>query len=103
MATVTPISTITTNFHRPKPPLQPNTKLLFKTQQTFTFKAKPYNNLHNHLSSSQTTLISSATRRTSTTADDVSLDDNLRKALQFLLWTAEGVYIVWLFLLPYAP
>ncbi|GJY65318.1 hypothetical protein Tco_0467556 [Tanacetum coccineum] len=106
MATVTPISTITTNFHRPKPPLQPNTKLLFKTQQTFTFtfKAKPYNNLHNNnLSSSQTTLISSATRRTSTTADDVSVDDNLRKALQFLLWTAEGVYIVWLFLLPYAP
>ncbi|XP_030491639.2 uncharacterized protein LOC115707740 [Cannabis sativa] len=31
------------------------------------------------------------------------LDDNLRRALQFLLWVAEGVYILWLFLLPYAP
>nr|GEW05628.1 monocarboxylate transporter 6 like [Tanacetum cinerariifolium] len=109
MATVTAISPITTTFHRPKPPLQPNTQSFFKRQQTFafTFNSKPYNNLHNNnLSSSQTSLISSATRRTSTTADDVSvteIDDNLRKALQFLLWAAEGVYIVWLFLLPYAP
>nr|GEY84518.1 monocarboxylate transporter 6 like [Tanacetum cinerariifolium] len=31
------------------------------------------------------------------------LDDNVRKALQFLLLTADGVYILWLFLLPYAP
>ncbi|KAJ4973550.1 hypothetical protein NE237_006724 [Protea cynaroides] len=26
-----------------------------------------------------------------------------RQALQLLLWAAEGVYILWLFLLPYAP
>ncbi|CAA0827614.1 Unknown protein [Striga hermonthica] len=31
------------------------------------------------------------------------LDDNVRKLVQALLWTAEGIYIVWLFLLPYAP
>ncbi|XP_073140268.1 uncharacterized protein [Henckelia pumila] len=31
------------------------------------------------------------------------LDDNVRKILQAVLWFAEGVYIVWLFLLPYAP
>ncbi|XP_062111167.1 uncharacterized protein LOC133822743 [Humulus lupulus] len=31
------------------------------------------------------------------------LDGNLRRALQVLLWVAEGVYILWLFLLPYAP
>ncbi|KAK6134078.1 hypothetical protein DH2020_032175 [Rehmannia glutinosa] len=31
------------------------------------------------------------------------LDDNVRKLLQALLWVAEGVYIIWLFLLPYAP
>ncbi|KAF8407826.1 hypothetical protein HHK36_006962 [Tetracentron sinense] len=30
-------------------------------------------------------------------------DENTRRALQILLWTAEGVYILWLFLLPYAP
>lgn len=31
------------------------------------------------------------------------LDDNTRKSLQAVLWVAEGVYILWLFLLPYAP
>ncbi|KAL8463193.1 hypothetical protein ACS0TY_033233 [Phlomoides rotata] len=31
------------------------------------------------------------------------LDDDLRKLLQAFLWIAEGVYIIWLFLLPYAP
>lgn len=27
----------------------------------------------------------------------------VRQGLRFILWTAEAVYIVWLFLLPYAP
>ncbi|KAL2546494.1 hypothetical protein Fot_15727 [Forsythia ovata] len=31
------------------------------------------------------------------------LDDNVRKILQAVLWVAEGVYVFWLFLLPYAP
>ncbi|KAG8366593.1 hypothetical protein BUALT_Bualt17G0096000 [Buddleja alternifolia] len=31
------------------------------------------------------------------------LDDNVRNIVQAFLWIAEGVYIVWLFLLPYAP
>lgn len=44
------------------------------------------------------------TAATSGGGDSVSeLDDNVRKLLQALLWTAEGVYIIWLFLLPYAP
>ncbi|XP_059453977.1 uncharacterized protein LOC132184376 isoform X2 [Corylus avellana] len=30
-------------------------------------------------------------------------DDNSRRVLQIILWVAEGVYILWLFLLPYAP
>ena len=30
-------------------------------------------------------------------------NDNLRRVLQIALWVAEGVYILWLFLLPYAP
>ncbi|KAF5467637.1 hypothetical protein F2P56_011869 [Juglans regia] len=30
-------------------------------------------------------------------------DDNTRRLLQIILWMAEGVYILWLFLLPYAP
>ncbi|XP_014519313.1 uncharacterized protein LOC106776385 [Vigna radiata var. radiata] len=30
-------------------------------------------------------------------------EDDLRRVLQITLWVAEGVYILWLFLLPYAP
>ncbi|GLT76622.1 hypothetical protein SLA2020_482740 [Shorea laevis] len=30
-------------------------------------------------------------------------EDTVRRALQVALWTAEAVYILWLFLLPYAP
>lgn len=37
---------------------------------------------------------------TSSTEDG---DGNLRRVLQVLLWVAVGVYILWLFLLPYAP
>ncbi|KAG9152906.1 hypothetical protein Leryth_012526 [Lithospermum erythrorhizon] len=31
------------------------------------------------------------------------MDDGLKKIVQAMLWGAEGVYILWLFLLPYAP
>lgn len=31
------------------------------------------------------------------------LNDDVRKLLQVSLWIAEAVYIIWLFLLPYAP
>lgn len=37
------------------------------------------------------------------TSSNNELDGNVRKVLQFSLWIAEGVYILWLFLLPYAP
>lgn len=30
-------------------------------------------------------------------------NDNVRKPIQTILWVLEGVYILWLFLLPYAP
>ncbi|KAH0756843.1 hypothetical protein KY290_020336 [Solanum tuberosum] len=33
----------------------------------------------------------------------IERDDKLRKLTQAILWTAEGVYVLWLFLLPYAP
>ncbi|KAL0430111.1 UNVERIFIED_CONTAM: hypothetical protein Sradi_0637100 [Sesamum radiatum] len=48
--------------------------------------------------------VSTTTAATSGGGGSVSeLDDNVRKLLQALLWIAEGVYIIWLFLLPYAP
>ncbi|XP_057962607.1 uncharacterized protein LOC131154104 isoform X3 [Malania oleifera] len=45
----------------------------------------------------------------STSSDSISnskedADDNfVRRALRTVLWIAEGVYVLWLFLLPYAP
>ena len=33
----------------------------------------------------------------------IERDDKSRKLTQAILWTAEGVYVLWLFLLPYAP
>ncbi|KAL7001201.1 hypothetical protein U1Q18_002354 [Sarracenia purpurea var. burkii] len=51
-----------------------------------------------------------AIRRKSSSAADTSAqplqeedDENVRRVLQFILWAAEGIYILWLFLLPYAP
>ncbi|GAV59191.1 hypothetical protein CFOL_v3_02722 [Cephalotus follicularis] len=37
------------------------------------------------------------------TSTEVEGNHNTRRLLQIMLWVAEGVYILWLFLLPYAP
>lgn len=42
-------------------------------------------------------------RRKPETATVEVEDDSLRRIVRYLLWTAEAVYILWLFLLPYAP
>lgn len=48
--------------------------------------------------------ISSTTTAASGGGGSVSeLNDDVRKLLQVSLWIAEAVYIIWLFLLPYAP
>ncbi|KAI3433239.1 uncharacterized protein J3R85_007137 [Psidium guajava] len=47
-----------------------------------------------------------ASRRKADVASDaveVGGGGNSRRALQIILWVAEAVYILWLFLLPYAP
>ncbi|XP_075635882.1 uncharacterized protein LOC142608059 [Castanea sativa] len=51
------------------------------------------------------TVCHASRRKTNVTATSSSEDedDNLRRVLQILLWVAEGVYILYLFLLPYAP
>ncbi|KAK8487326.1 hypothetical protein V6N13_099683 [Hibiscus sabdariffa] len=48
-------------------------------------------------------IVCRATRRKSTALEGSHRDDRLRRVLQLALWTAEAVYILWLFLLPYAP
>ncbi|WZZ14245.1 hypothetical protein YC2023_107334 [Brassica napus] len=42
-------------------------------------------------------------RRKAEAATVEAEDDPLQGILRYLLWTAEAVYILWLFLLPYAP
>ncbi|CAH2045472.1 unnamed protein product [Thlaspi arvense] len=42
-------------------------------------------------------------RRKPETATVEVEDDRLRRIVRYLLWSAEAVYILWLFLLPYAP
>lgn len=48
-----------------------------------------------------------AARRKPTLVDSAGFADegnsDVRRVLQILLWAAEGVYVLWLFLLPYAP
>ncbi|KAG7563532.1 hypothetical protein ISN44_As10g003300 [Arabidopsis suecica] len=43
-----------------------------------------------------------ARRKPETATVDVE-DDSLRRIVRYLLWSSEAVYILWLFLLPYAP
>lgn len=52
---------------------------------------------------SETEITCRATPRKPTAGADEDLDSNLRKVLQALLCVAEGIYIFWLFLLPFAP
>jgi len=56
-------------------------------------------------SNSRKTHLCSAGRRKSTelATSEKEGDENLRRVLQIGLWGAEAVYILWLFLLPYAP
>ncbi|CAK9134527.1 unnamed protein product, partial [Ilex paraguariensis] len=37
----------------------------------------------------------------STTTPEIN--ENVRRVVQITLWVTEGIYILWLFLLPYAP
>ncbi|XP_044488564.1 uncharacterized protein LOC123213235 [Mangifera indica] len=52
-------------------------------------------------------IVCHAARRKPTVADaataSVEGNDTVRRVLQLCLWTAEAVYILWLFLLPFAP
>ncbi|XP_023638249.1 uncharacterized protein LOC17884885 isoform X2 [Capsella rubella] len=44
-----------------------------------------------------------ARRKPETATVEVEDDDSNRRIVRYLLWSAEAVYILWLFLLPYAP
>ncbi|KAK1417457.1 hypothetical protein QVD17_26584 [Tagetes erecta] len=85
-----------TNLRRSLVTSPPPPPVLFARKPLVSFKSKPW----------VSTTTSFASRRRSSSRDDDDDDDDdawRRKVLQFLLWAAEGVYIIWLFLLPYAP
>lgn len=70
-----------------------------KKRHNLSFSATSARRLGTHRKS-----ISITTAATSRGGGSMSeLDDNVRKLLQAFLWIAEGVYVIWLFLLPYAP
>ncbi|KAI3714402.1 hypothetical protein L1987_73003 [Smallanthus sonchifolius] len=103
MATTTLISTINSNLQAT---FQLKTPVLFRRREAVTFNSKPWELRKKVLTDSAFVCPASRRNSNSTTVTDVSvseLDDNTRKILQFVLWAAEGVYIIWLFLLPYAP
>lgn len=57
-------------------------------------------------SATSSALICRSSRRkasASTAPEEDGSDDLRRRVVQALLWGAEAVYILWLFLLPYAP
>ncbi|XP_061375106.1 uncharacterized protein LOC133317267 [Gastrolobium bilobum] len=64
------------------------------------FSAEKHANSRNHLWCEARRKPTALATSSSAEEDD---DENLRRVLQIVLWVAEGVYILWLFLLPYAP
>ncbi|KAK9052267.1 hypothetical protein SSX86_028895 [Deinandra increscens subsp. villosa] len=106
MATAALISTFNSNLRRPAT-FQSKTPASFRRREIVAFKSTPWElPKKNVLTDSPSICLASRRNSTGTTATDVSvpeLDDSTRKVLQFVLWAAEGVYIIWLFLLPYAP
>ncbi|KAL4569320.1 hypothetical protein LXL04_024956 [Taraxacum kok-saghyz] len=105
-ATAMLVSSLTTNLWRPAK-LHPKTPSLIRRRELVAFKFKPWES-RKHVSKKSGFNFAAARRNSSSTSSNTDmsvpeLDDNIRKVLQFVLWATEGVYIVWLFLLPYAP
>ncbi|KAI8539172.1 hypothetical protein RHMOL_Rhmol09G0160700 [Rhododendron molle] len=95
---------------RLKPPFSHHQLLASKRPAvTFTAKTRPSPRrpiaVKDQSVYSRNRLACGAGRRNSpaTAAAEKGDGDNVRRVLQSVLWVAEGVYIFWLFLLPYAP
>lgn len=107
MATTTAalISALSRDLPRPASFL-PKTPSLFRRREVIALKSKPWESRKQILTENAFVCAASRRNSSSSTTTDLSvpeLDDNTRKVLQFVLWATEGVYIIWLFLLPYAP
>ncbi|CAK7326547.1 unnamed protein product [Dovyalis caffra] len=89
----------------------PSVSLHHKLQQirAFNFKIQCPPSTQLFLSKNSNFLCQAARRKppivsnTNTVSSAEEGNVNVRKVVQIILWVAEGVYILWLFLLPYAP
>ncbi|WJX63136.1 hypothetical protein P8452_48057 [Trifolium repens] len=85
----------------------PQWHILKPIQTPFSSFTNSLSSIKPLVSNSRRTHLCSAGRRKPTDIAKSSSvkeeDDNLRRILQIGLWGAEVVYILWLFLLPYAP
>ncbi|XP_021910482.1 LOW QUALITY PROTEIN: uncharacterized protein LOC110824215 [Carica papaya] len=89
-------------FNFPRTSLSP--KKLYGGRQSLTVDCfKPWSKLITISSLRLRDIRSLSGRKPTIATVDGDDDDNLRRLLQYVLWTAEAVYILWLFLLPYAP
>ncbi|CAI9276092.1 unnamed protein product [Lactuca saligna] len=103
--TATLISALSSDLPRPASFL-PKTPSLLRRREVIALKSKPWESRKEILTENAFVCAASRRNSSSSTTTDLSvpeLDDNTRKVLQFVLWATEGVYIIWLFLLPYAP
>ncbi|KAK9276205.1 hypothetical protein L1049_005736 [Liquidambar formosana] len=66
------------------------------------FQGKPLKTLACKAARRKPTVSNTTTSSSSSAAASVP-NGNVRRLIQFVLWLAEGIYIFWLFLLPYAP
>lgn len=103
MATLMMLSTSSSSLLRRLPPHPPPVLFRKGRQEIVCFKSS----WKKALTDSSSSTHHAASRRDSTSSssstDDDDDDNKQRKILQSVLWAAEGVYIIWLFLLPYAP
>lgn len=99
-------------YHETKPLLGSNPSLCYHQTQmrnqrlalaAMDAKTRPSNSIINTKRDCKLRKIACRAVPQKPTSSDEELDGNVRRVLQILLWVAEGVYILWLFLLPYAP
>ncbi|OVA05007.1 hypothetical protein BVC80_1211g76 [Macleaya cordata] len=111
-------SILTARFSPPPPP----SSILYQrrwyqgfNRETLNYSNKwPHHHHHHHYNNQHIVrsrgevgvkIVCSAVKKSdrSVKNEEAQDDNGGRGILQLLLWVAEGVYIVWLFLLPYAP
>ncbi|KAL9246178.1 hypothetical protein vseg_019746 [Gypsophila vaccaria] len=94
--TITPFQTLLLHSHHP-PPRRLSSPPSFISLHRLQFPHRKFTLLRPNATRNP------PSKRNPPRVEDGEVDFNAEKLKQFALWIMEGVYIVWLFLLPYAP